>query len=54
IDSFKSYHFPGRHYVVAWLKDFGVFGVRISYPMLVNDSDDEDEDDEEEDEDDEE
>ncbi|KAJ1650102.1 hypothetical protein GGF38_005921 [Coemansia sp. RSA 25] len=55
IESFKNYHFPGRHYVVAWLKDFGVFGVRISYPMLVNDSDDEDEDDEEEsDEDDEE
>ncbi|KAJ2745028.1 hypothetical protein GGI20_002476 [Coemansia sp. BCRC 34301] len=44
IESFKDYHFPGRHYIVAWLKDFGVFGVRISYPMLVNDSDEEDED----------
>ncbi|KAJ1886541.1 hypothetical protein GGI09_005511 [Coemansia sp. S100] len=54
IDSFKCYHFPGRHYVVAWLKDFGVFGVRISYPMLVNDSDDEDEEDDEEEEEDEE
>ncbi|KAJ2616083.1 hypothetical protein H4S08_000958 [Coemansia sp. RSA 1365] len=41
IDSFKSYHFPGRHYVVAWLKDFGIFGIRISYPMLINDTDDE-------------
>ncbi|PIA14506.1 hypothetical protein COEREDRAFT_82767 [Coemansia reversa NRRL 1564] len=41
IDSFKSYHFPGRHYVVAWLKNFGIFGIRISYPMLINDTDDE-------------
>ncbi|KAJ2807731.1 hypothetical protein H4R20_001164 [Coemansia guatemalensis] len=41
IESFKSYHFPGRYYVVAWLKDFGIFGVRISYPMLINDTDDE-------------
>ncbi|KAJ1820712.1 hypothetical protein LPJ60_003049 [Coemansia sp. RSA 2675] len=48
IDSFKCYHFPGRHYVVTWLKDFGMFGVRISYPMLVNDSDDEEEEDEDE------
>ncbi|KAJ2488658.1 hypothetical protein IWW37_004637 [Coemansia sp. RSA 2050] len=47
IDSFKCYHFPGRHYVVAWLKDFGIFGVRISYPMLVNDSDDEEGDEDE-------
>ncbi|KAJ2006435.1 hypothetical protein H4R26_001389 [Coemansia thaxteri] len=45
VDSFKSYHFPGRHYIVTWLKDFGVFGVRVSYPMLVNDSDDEEEED---------
>ncbi|KAJ2471321.1 hypothetical protein GGI02_002339 [Coemansia sp. RSA 2322] len=50
VDSFKSYHFPGRHYIVTWLKDFGVFGVRVSYPMLVNDSDDEDEDGDEEEE----
>ncbi|KAJ2900880.1 hypothetical protein IWW38_000255 [Coemansia aciculifera] len=54
IESFKDYHFPGRHYVVAWLKDFGVFGVRISYPMLVNDSDDEEDDEEDDDEEDEE
>ncbi|KAJ2341768.1 hypothetical protein GGF43_006094, partial [Coemansia sp. RSA 2618] len=50
IDTFKTFHFPGRHYVVAWLKDFGMFGVRISYPMLIDDSDDEEEDDEEVDE----
>ncbi|KAJ1986240.1 hypothetical protein GGI25_006376 [Coemansia spiralis] len=49
IDEFKTYHIPGRHYVVAWLKGFGIYGVRISYPMLINDTDDEfeDEDDEE-------
>ncbi|KAJ2082943.1 hypothetical protein H4R24_001213 [Coemansia sp. RSA 988] len=51
IDSFKAYHFPGRYYVVAWLKDFGIFGIRISYPMLINDTDDEiDSEDESEDE----
>ncbi|KAJ2725105.1 hypothetical protein H4S00_002123 [Coemansia sp. D1744] len=49
IDTFKTFHFPGRHYVVAWLKGFGVFGVRISYPMLINDSDDEEDSDEDED-----
>ncbi|KAJ1730083.1 hypothetical protein LPJ61_003212 [Coemansia biformis] len=41
IDSFKSFHFPGRHYIVAWLDGLGIFGVRISYPMLISDSDDE-------------
>ncbi|KAJ1847132.1 hypothetical protein LPJ70_001698 [Coemansia sp. RSA 2708] len=50
IDTFKTFHFPGRHYVVGWLKDFGIFGVRISYPMLVNDSDDEDEEEDEDEE----
>ncbi|KAJ1773163.1 hypothetical protein LPJ74_000902 [Coemansia sp. RSA 1843] len=52
IDSFKSYHFPGRHYVVAWVGDFAIYGVRISYPMLVDDSDDEFEDDSDDDSDD--
>ncbi|KAJ1742676.1 hypothetical protein LPJ68_001738, partial [Coemansia sp. RSA 1086] len=47
IDTFKTYHFPGRHYVVAWLQNFGIFGIRISYPMLINDSDDEDDSDDE-------
>ncbi|KAJ1648368.1 hypothetical protein LPJ64_000317 [Coemansia asiatica] len=42
VESFKSYHFPGRYYVVAWLKGFGIYGIRISYPMIVDDSDDED------------
>lgn len=42
-ETFKSYHFPGRYYVVAWLEGFGMFGIRIAYPMLVDDSDDEDE-----------
>ncbi|KAJ2760706.1 hypothetical protein H4S06_001590, partial [Coemansia sp. BCRC 34490] len=52
IDSFKSYHFPGRHYIVAWVGDFAVYGIRISYPMLIDDSDAEDaSDDEDEDED---
>ncbi|KAJ2541267.1 hypothetical protein EV175_006157, partial [Coemansia sp. RSA 1933] len=46
IDSFKSYHFPGRHYVVAWVGDFAIYGLRISYPMLINDSDDDDEEEE--------
>ncbi|KAJ2161277.1 hypothetical protein GGF46_001619 [Coemansia sp. RSA 552] len=41
IDTFKTYHFPGRYYIVAWLKDFGIFGVRIAYPFLVDGSDDE-------------
>ncbi|KAJ2842869.1 hypothetical protein GGI22_007406 [Coemansia erecta] len=47
IDSFKSYHFPGRHYVVAWVGDFAIYGIRISYPMLIDDSDEEDEDEDE-------
>ncbi|KAI8324784.1 hypothetical protein GQ54DRAFT_47533 [Martensiomyces pterosporus] len=46
IDSFKTYHFPGRHYVVGWLENFGIFGVRISYPMLINDESDDEEDEE--------
>ncbi|KAJ1953474.1 hypothetical protein GGI12_006004, partial [Dipsacomyces acuminosporus] len=50
IDSFKTYHFPGRHYIVGWLEGFGIFGVRISYPMIINDESDEEEEDEEEDE----
>ncbi|KAJ2785922.1 hypothetical protein GGI15_001762 [Coemansia interrupta] len=50
VESFKNYHFPGRHYVVAWLKDFGVFGIRISYPMMMDDDDEELDEDEEEDE----
>ncbi|KAJ2706470.1 hypothetical protein FB645_001615 [Coemansia sp. IMI 203386] len=50
VDSFKSYHFPGRYYVVAWLKGFGIYGIRISYPMIVDDSDDEDFEDEDDEE----
>ncbi|KAJ2719981.1 hypothetical protein GGI07_004891 [Coemansia sp. Benny D115] len=50
VDSFKTYSIPGRHYVVAWLKDFGIYGIRISYPMMMEDDDefDEEEDDDEE------
>ncbi|KAJ1827198.1 hypothetical protein LPJ56_001787, partial [Coemansia sp. RSA 2599] len=50
VESFKTYHFPGRYYVVAWLKGFGIYGIRISYPMIVDDSDDEDFEDDDEDE----
>ncbi|KAJ2521199.1 hypothetical protein H4217_001535 [Coemansia sp. RSA 1939] len=52
IDSFKSYHFPGRHYIVAWVGDFAVYGIRISYPMLIDDSDAEDASDDEDEDDD--
>ncbi|KAJ1931260.1 hypothetical protein FBU59_006775, partial [Linderina macrospora] len=45
IDTFKTFHIPGRHYVVGWLEGFGIFGIRISYPILVDGgSDDEVED----------
>ena len=40
IDKFKSYAFPGRHYVVAWLEGVGMFGLRISELFEMDEDED--------------
>ncbi|PWA00031.1 hypothetical protein BB558_001333 [Smittium angustum] len=33
ISDFKYYSLPGRHYVVCWLENFGIFGFRLCEPF---------------------